>query len=123
MTLDFLDRLEKMYKEKNIKNRKQLSEQSGIPYTTIDNLYRSGFANMQLSTLIKLASFFDCSLDYLIFGEDKKITRPLLNEHVISKIEENDNLKETVELLSMLDPIMIDSVRQIAKEIVAKRDR
>lgn len=121
--MDFLDRLEKMYKEKNIKNRKQLSEQSGIPYTTIDNLYRSGFANMQLSTLIKLASFFDCSLDYLIFGEDKKITRPLLNEHVISKIEENDNLKETVELLSMLDPIMIDSVRQIAKEIVAKRDR
>lgn len=120
--MDFLNRLKRISKEKNIKNNKQLAEQSGIPYTTIDNFFRNGFENMKLSTLTRLADFFDCSLDFLIFGEDKKITRPLLNEHVISKIEDNENLRETIELLSMLDSKMIDSVKQIAKEIIAKRD-
>jgi len=121
--LDFLRRLEMLSKQRNIKNNKQLAVLSGVPYTTIDNFYRNGFENMKLSTLNKLASFFGCSLDYLIFGQDKQITCSYLNEHVINKIEENENFRETVELLAMLDSKMIDSVKQIAQEIIAKRER
>ena len=36
-----------------------------MPYTTIDGFYKKGSENAKLSTLKKLCSYFDCSLDYL----------------------------------------------------------
>lgn len=65
----FLDILNKLKLEKNLNNRK-LSIASGIPYTTIDGLYKKGYDNVKLSTLIKLASYFDVTLDYLINGDE-----------------------------------------------------
>lgn len=68
--MDFLSRLEAMSRRKGIENNYQLAERSGVPYTTIDNFYRNGFENIKLTTLRKLAAFFECSLDDLIFGEE-----------------------------------------------------
>ena len=65
--MSILDKLEFLMAQKGIKNKKQLSELSKIPYTTIVGLYTKGFEKMKLSTLKSLASFFDVSIDYLVY--------------------------------------------------------
>lgn len=59
------DKLDMMMKQKGIKNPTELSELSGIPYTTIINFYKNGTDNIKLSTLRKLASFLGVTLDYI----------------------------------------------------------
>ena len=58
------EKLNALMEEKGI-NRKQLSEQSKIPYMTIVNFYEKGTENVKLSTLKKLAAYFCVSLDYI----------------------------------------------------------
>ncbi len=58
------DKLDLLMKERNI-NKAELARESGIPYTTIDGFYKKGSENAKLSTLKKLCSFFNCSLDFL----------------------------------------------------------
>lgn len=50
-------------------NKAQLSRETGIPYSTIDSLYKKGYENIKLSTLRKLANYFNCSLDFLVDDE------------------------------------------------------
>ena len=58
------DKLDILMKERNI-NKAELARESGVPYMTIDGFYKKGSENAKLSTLKKLCSYFDCSLDYL----------------------------------------------------------
>lgn len=59
------DKLNGLMKKKNI-SRMELARESGVPYTTIVNFYEKGTDNVKLSTLRKLADYFNCSLDYLV---------------------------------------------------------
>lgn len=63
-----LVRLEGLMKEKGV-TRMELSRLSGIPYTTINNFWSQGVANMKLSNVRKLANFFNVSMDELITGK------------------------------------------------------
>lgn len=63
--MSFLDKLNSLMDKKHI-NKAILAKESGIPYTTIDGFYKKGTDNIKLSTLRKLADYFDCSLDYLV---------------------------------------------------------
>lgn len=58
------DKLDLLMKEKNI-SKAELARGSGVPYTTIDGFYKKGSENAKLSTLKKLCSYFNCSLDFL----------------------------------------------------------
>lgn len=60
----FIEKLNKLMEERGL-NKSSLARESGIPYTTIDGFYKKGTDNVKLSTLRKLASYFNCSLDYL----------------------------------------------------------
>lgn len=66
--MNFLDKLDFLMKEKNL-NKNTLSQASGIAYTTIDGWYKKGYENAKLSGILKLANFFNVSLDYLIRNE------------------------------------------------------
>lgn len=66
------DKLDILMKERNI-NKAELARESGVPYTTIDGFYKKGSENAKLSTLKKLCSYFDCSLDYLA---DNNVNEP-----------------------------------------------
>lgn len=74
--MSFITKLDKLMQERNI-NKSQLSKESGIPYTTIDGFYKKGTDNIKLSTLKKLAAYFNCSLDYLA---DEEWTQEELDE-------------------------------------------
>lgn len=50
-----------MYKEKL--NKKKLSEQSGIPYTTIVGWYKRGYSSMTLVTFKKICDYFGVTMD------------------------------------------------------------
>ena len=63
--MTILDKIEYLMQVHGIKNRRQLSELSGIPYTTITGFYTKGYDKMKLSTLKALAQFFHVSIDYL----------------------------------------------------------
>lgn len=58
------DKLDLFMKERNI-NKADLARESGVPYTTIDGFYKKGSENAKLSTLKKLCTYFNCTLDYL----------------------------------------------------------
>lgn len=63
--MSLTDKLDKLMLEKKI-SKLQLSKESDIPYTTIVGFYTKGTDNVKLSTLRKLADYFQCSLDYLV---------------------------------------------------------
>lgn len=63
--MDFLEKVTLLMQEKKL-NKHTLSEGCGIPYTTIDGWYKKGYEGAKVSTLIKLADYFDVELDYLV---------------------------------------------------------
>ncbi|HEK8842972.1 TPA: helix-turn-helix transcriptional regulator [Clostridioides difficile] len=65
--MSMTENLDKLLYSKNI-TKAQLSKESGIPYTTISGFYTKGTDNVKLSTLKKLANYFQCSVDYLVYG-------------------------------------------------------
>lgn len=65
----FLDTLTTLMKARKI-NKRQLSIESGVPYTTIISFYKVGCDNVKLSTLERLAEYFGVTLDYLVRGSD-----------------------------------------------------
>lgn len=66
--MNFLDKLDFLMNKNNI-NKNVLSKESGIPYTTIDGFYKKGYQNVKLSTIKKLAEYFNTTLDYLMKDE------------------------------------------------------
>lgn len=59
--------------EENDLNRKQFAEQCGIPYTTVVGWTKLGRLP-DFTSLIKIADFFNCSVDY-ITGRNKQFNR------------------------------------------------
>lgn len=75
--MNFLEKLNCLMAEHNL-NKSSLSKSCGIPYTTIDGWYKKGCEDIRLSTLKKLASFFNTSLDYWAYDDnnnDIKLTK------------------------------------------------
>ncbi len=66
--MNFLEKIDALMKECDL-NKNTLSQESGIPYTTIDGWYKKGYSNARLPTIQKLADYFDTTLDYLIRDE------------------------------------------------------
>lgn len=66
--MTFLDKLDALMKRNNL-NKKRLSEQSGIPYSTIDSFYKQSYNNIKLSTFKKICDFFDVTMDSMVRDE------------------------------------------------------
>ena len=62
--MSVVERLEQYMNENGYK-KTDVARMSGIPYTTIDGLFKKGDENTKLSTLKKLAKLIGCSLDEL----------------------------------------------------------
>ena len=67
--MDFLDRL-RILMEKNGDNNSTLAKKSGIPYTTIDGLFKRGWEKAQLSTIQKICQHYGVLLDYMVYGAE-----------------------------------------------------
>lgn len=60
--MTFLEKLDLLMKKNNL-NKKRLSDQSGIPYSTIDGFYKQSYNNIKLSTFRKLCDYFCITMD------------------------------------------------------------
>lgn len=63
--MNFLEKLDYMMQKLSL-NKSKLSQLSGVPYTTIDAFYKKGYENTKISTIRKIASALNVSLDYLV---------------------------------------------------------
>lgn len=63
--MDLLAKIDRLMALKGL-NLNRLHIESGIPYSTLTNLYKLGYDNIKLSTLQKLADYFGVSLDFLV---------------------------------------------------------
>lgn len=78
--MNIAERLEQIMQDRGI-NRRQLSLAANIPYTTLDGISKRSCDNVKLSTLLKLADYFEISLDYLVGrGPDAKLNITELEE-------------------------------------------
>lgn len=66
--MDFLEKLDFLMERFNL-TKTTLSQKSGIPYTTIDAWYKKGYEGLKLTTLRKLARYFNTTLDYWFLDE------------------------------------------------------
>lgn len=66
-----LEKIDHLMK-KNSLNKRQLAIKSGIPYTTIDGLYKGRYENMKLQTFKALCSYFGVTMDSMAF-DDREI--------------------------------------------------
>ena len=80
-------------RQKGIKNRAELSEISGIPYSTITGFYAKGYDRMKLSTLKTLADCLGVTIDYL--GRDE-ITDP---NYGLSSLSSSDLSEDETQLV------------------------
>ena len=106
------EKLQKFMDEKGY-SKADVSRLSGIPYTTIDGLFKKGDDNTKLSTLKKLAKLIGCGLDELA---DDNLSSPetaqlaamlrkrpgLVRVARLGKNLSDDNLNQVVEYTEFL---------------------
>ena len=76
--MNFLHNLENLMNEKKI-NRSELAKAIGIAPSTINAWYTKDFKGITLKNLSKLASYFDVSMEALVYGEKPSLTFTLDN--------------------------------------------
>lgn len=62
------ERMDDLMELRHIDSKAELARLAGLPYSTIDGIYKRGSDNATLKTLTKICRVFDCSLDYLVDG-------------------------------------------------------
>ncbi len=108
------DKLDKLMEQHNL-NKNQLAKESGIPYTTIDGLYKKGADNVKLSTLRKLAAFFGCSLDYI--ADDAVIENDNSDEELNEYLDELHKRPEMKMLFKVAKKATKEDVEKAVKII------
>ena len=98
--MDFLQKLDALMRRDGL-NRRSLSLNSGIPYTTIDGWYKKGYDGVKLPTLRKLAEFFSTDLDYWAYDEPEGTPLPLAQQEkvVIQAYRDNPAMQPAVDRL------------------------
>ena len=96
--MDFLEKLDFLMDRFDL-TKTSLSQKSGIPYTTIDAWYKKGYEGLKLTTLRKLASYFNTTLDYWFLDE---ITDPNYGKSSGFKVDYTE--MEHVKKYRSLDP-------------------
>lgn len=113
MTL--IEKLDYLMKEKNI-NKSVLSKETGIPYTTIDGFYKKGTENIKLSTLKKIAEYFEITLDELANDDIAIDNKSSTNYEYLNDMQRNDEIKM---LFDAADNVSAEEIK-MAIEIIKK---
>lgn len=122
--MNFLEKLDFLMDRYSL-NKRTLSINSDIPYTTIDNWYKRGYEGLKLPTLRKLAEYFNTTLDYWILDE---ITDPNFGKSSGFKVEYTE--MEHIKKYRDLDPhgketvdIALERETIRVKELQKQKDR
>ncbi len=115
--MTFLEKLDRLMAERGL-NKHMLSEQCGIPYTTITGMYVRGTDKLQLSTIQKLCAFFEVPVDYMVFD---KYTKPSDYSPSIPTVNERLSAEEKTMIEAYRNAE--DLYRQVALELLEAHPR
>lgn len=119
--MSVVERLNK-YMEEHGYNKAEIARLSGIPYTTIDGLFKKGDENTKLSTLKKLAKLIGCTLDELTDSTTIKNSYYTNPETALlaQQIHDDPNLRILLDASKDLEPEDIKVVVDLVKRMKAK---
>lgn len=84
----------------------QLADRIGITSKHLSEIER-GVTGISIDTQIELSSFLNCSIDYLIKGDDFKSIDSMIPDSIVSILKSNDESKKSllIEYLLFFDRI------------------
>ncbi|MGL5511705.1 MAG: helix-turn-helix domain-containing protein [Sporomusa sp.] len=111
--MKLIEKLNNLMTEKGY-NKRTLSAASGIPYTTIVGLFTKGYEGARMSTISRLAEFFNVTLDSFCRDEvdqvvyiSKSCTRDIPQK---SYTKEEIRLIENYRLAASADRMAVDAI-------------
>lgn len=126
--MSFLDKLDLLMRERNL-NKHQLSQATGIPYSTIDSFYKKGYENTKLSTLQRLAEYFEVSLDVLTdssnYNDENEETGHYLDEEaakIAQEIFDNPDLRILFDTTRKVKPEDLKLIAEMVKRMSGDND-
>lgn len=84
--MDFLQNVERLMRVYNI-NRSELARACGLSASTVNSWWNRSCENVSLQTLIKLAKYFNCTIEELVNGAPKNSYTFDLNEFTYTELE------------------------------------
>lgn len=87
----------------------------GIPYTTIDSIFKRGIKNSSVSNVIKICKALNISADALADGEIVPLKSTPTN--FTNRIEIKDILSDVVDILSQSDNLTLDGKPILRNEV------
>lgn len=66
--MNLLEKIDYLIKENDL-NKRKLSINANIPYSTVDGFYKQGFENIRLTTFRKLCDYFGVTMDSMAHDE------------------------------------------------------
>lgn len=121
--MNFLEKLNYLM-DLNGLNKSTLSKACNIPYTTIDGWYKKGYKGLKLTTLQKLSNFFGTSLDYWINDNEYEEYQNNIKKDMFNcNIDENNKIKEALDLFKSLRPEFQDYVLEQIKKLSELQDK
>lgn len=109
--MNFLEKLDNLMIQHNL-NKNSLSKACGIPYTTIDGWYKKGYDDLRLSTLKKLAAYFNTSLDYWAFDNETETNSTT-----------SPKKQGLINLISQLDESQLNLVNRIVDSVLNESEK
>lgn len=103
--MNFLEKLDFLMSEKRL-NKSKLSQISGVPYTTIDGFYKKGYDNAKISTIKKIASALNVTLDYLVDDVEIAKTAPSKKDEALLDMFHKLNDEGKEQLLDFADSLV-----------------
>ena len=114
MTL--LEKIIFLSKERGL-NRKALSDQSGIPYTTVSNWFQRGCDSMNLSTFARLCRFFGVTMESMAYDDKDIVYLPA------AEFESGNNLSIEASIIARTYENAPEGMKDsVAKLLDVKRD-
>jgi transcriptional regulator with XRE-family HTH domain len=96
--MNMIEKIRMMMKQRKL-NIADISRGADLPYSTIDNLFKREYKNVRIPTLMKLAKFFEVSIEYLVYeGEDFEKLREVSDDDrrlliLWEKLSHDDKMK------------------------------
>jgi DNA-binding Xre family transcriptional regulator len=111
--LNFTEKLDYLLKQREI-NKSTLSKESGIPLSTILSWYdpNKGYKNIRTTTMLTLAKYLGCSMDYLADESILPEIKDTQDKHIFMQICNNADLETRRQFLQhLLDLITTDKTK------------
>ena len=112
--MEMIDRIvELMQSHKD--SKATLARNAGLPYTTVDGLFKRGCENAYISTAKKISEYYGVTLDYLILGNEGLSNDAALVAAKYDKLDQHGR--------GLIDWVVDHEIRRVQSAAPAKQDK